>query len=65
MKIIQKGIPETAKEYHYSCTHCRCIFRAKKEEHSLDYDWRNGIFWTINCPQEGCGKVLYRYDWTE
>lgn len=61
MRILKHGNPESRRVYEESCGSCGCVFEATKEDYTRHNDWREGDFWTIQCPEDGCNGVIYRY----
>ena len=63
MKIIKEGTPPQFKTAVMHCDNYGCEFEATKGEFKFVPDQRDGDFWKITCPTEGCNQTLYRYGW--
>ena len=62
MKIIKEGLAPSKKIAKMTCRSCGCVFEAAKEEFTYQPD-RDGAFWKIDCPTDGCNNILFKYDW--
>lgn len=60
MKIIQPGDLDLAKTVHrFKCRDCGCVFEAGRSEYQTMHDFRNGLYFAINCPT--CKATVYLY----
>lgn len=63
MKIIKEGVPPGSKVVEMHCNQCGCVFEATREEFIFQADQRDGDFWKIICPTNGCNHTLFKYSW--
>lgn len=63
MKIIKEGTPKSQRSVQLTCPECGCVFEATKEEFTFKTDQREGDYWKIECPTNGCGNTVYKYSW--
>ena len=53
VKIIKNGTPRQ-KRRSATCMHCRCVFEFDVDDAELVSDLRDGDYYQLPCPQEGC-----------
>lgn len=63
MKIIKEGVPPDSKVAEMRCNKCGCVFEATKGEFTFQADQRDGDFWMITCPTNGCNNLLLKFSW--
>ena len=59
MKVIKKGNPKKDTIMTGECRDCECIIECKRHEAKYTADQRDGDFYTVECPTEGCGQLIY------
>lgn len=63
MKIIKPGNPDLSKSVHrFICVDCGCIFEAGRAEYQTMHDFRNGLYFSINCPTCKASIRMYPED---
>lgn len=60
MEIIRAGELPGEKIYEATCSHCKTLFRFKRNEAHLktSNDQRDPSYLEIMCPFTGCGKLV-------
>lgn len=58
VEIIQEGILPKDIEHTTECRVCKTKFKFKRSEAKLVYDQRDGDYYEITCPLDGCGNKV-------
>ena len=59
MKIIKPGKSPNLDTAKVTCSSCGCEFEFTREEGVFVGDQRDGDFYRVKCPQEGCGRAVH------
>lgn len=57
MRIIQRGVAPSEKEYHYVCRNCGTHFAFYLNSVKQKHDQREGAWYEVTCPHQPCSKV--------
>lgn len=59
MRVIREGdLRRVSTAHRFECSRCGCVFEADSAEYRTESDYRNGIFYAIECPTCGWQVTL-------
>jgi hypothetical protein len=59
VKLKREGKLPQERLMEGECSNCKCAIECKQGEAEHTSDQRDGDFYSIKCPTNGCGRTIY------